>query len=413
MKRPRGGVLAILAGEDPEGPLSYAQIKASRSAAAAHGILAPDQRGGLPASAPGRTVLILPASLGRLLRVVLPARTEAQARAAAPFLLEDVLATDASALHFAVGEAQDEQGTRLLAVMDRAILAQFLERCRRHGADPQIVVFDCAALRPLAGEARAVENDDRLVIGADGQGGVSLEPALGRALAARWLQALGEPVRTVSYIGHDPEGFQAVLQGVAQVRVEPFEPLLEVLAIEAMAATAIIPNLRQGEFSSQNARSKAYGRGWRIAAFFAAAAILAQAAVQGVSGHRDMLAAAALTQQAEADFRVLQPDFPAGGDVGATVRALMNRAARAQAHPVLKVSGPLTEALRAEPNARLESLTHEAGAKAVQIVLSSAVPQAIDTVAETMRGRGFTVTMGERQQGILRTTQTMLLEPVG
>ncbi len=410
MKRLKGEVLALLAGEDPDGPISYARLAPGRGETA-HGILAVDQRGGAPAARPGRTILILPASLGRLAQAILPARTEAQARAAAPFLLEESLATEGAALHYAVGAAQNEEGQRLLAVIDKALLARFLARCRGHGADPHIVLFDCAALRPEPGEAKVVETGDRLVIGADGQGGVSLELALGRALAPRWLQSLSERLGTVAYVGADPAGFRAALNGHAQVRAEPYEPAVEVLARDALMATAAIPNLRQGDFAAGAGRREGGGRGWRIAAFFAAAAILAQGAAQGVAGYRAMQEAQRVQSGAETAFRAMLPDFPAGGDIPATVRALQNSAARAQIHPVLIVSPPLTEVLAALPEARLDNLTHAPGETAVRIVVSSQSPAVLQAVAEGLRGRGFSVTQGGGGQSLTRASQEMIVEP--
>jgi general secretion pathway protein L len=410
MKRLKGEVLALLAGEDPDGAISFARLAPGR-AETAFGVLAPDQRGGAPAARPQRTILILPASLGRLTQAVLPARTDAQARAAAPFLLEESLATEGASLHYAVGAAQNEEGQRLLAVIDKALLARFLARCQGHGADPHIVLFDCAALRPAAGEAKALETDDRLVIGADGQGGVSLEPALGRALAPRWLQSLSERLGVVSYVGPDPDGFRAALQGRAQMRTEPLEPAVEVLARDALMATGVIPNLRQGEFAAGAARRDGGGRGWRIAAFFAAAAILAQGAAQGVAGQRALEEARRVQADAEAKFQALVTDFPPGGDIPAAVRALQNSAARAQTHPVLQISPPLTEVLAGLPDARLDSLRHAPGESGVRIVVSSQSPAAIGAVAEGLRGRGLSVTQGQTGQSLTRASQEMIVEP--
>jgi general secretion pathway protein L len=410
MKRLRGEVLALLTGEDPDGPISFARLAPGR-AETAIGILAVDQRGGAPAARPQRTILILPASLGRLTHAVLPARTEAQARAAAPFLLEETIATEGADLHYAVGAAQNEDGQRLLAVIEKALLSKFLARCRGHGADPHIVLFDCAALRPEPGEAKALETDDRLVIGADGQGGVSLEPALGRALAPRWLQSLSERLGSVAYVGADPIGFRVALQGQAQLRALPLEPAVEVLARDALMATAVIPNLRQGEFAPGTARREGGGRGWRIAAFFAAAAILAQGAAQGVAGHRASQEALRVEAAAQSAFRDLLPNFPEGGNIPATVRALQNSAARAEAHPVLQISPALTEVLAGLPDARLDSLTHASGDVGIQIVVSSLNPAAIQAVADGLQGRGFSVTQGPGGQSLTRASQDMIVEP--
>jgi type II secretion system protein L len=409
MKRLKGEVLALLAGEDPDGPISFARLDPSQSETA-FGVLQADQRGGAPAARPQRTILILPASLGRLTQANLPARTDAQARAAAPFVLEESLATQGAALHYAVGASQNEDGRRLLAIIDKVLMARFLARCRAHGADPHIVMFDCAALRPAPGEAKALETQERLVIGADGQGGVSLEPALGRTLTPRWLQSLAEPVDRIDYVGEDPAGFRAALQGHAQVQALTPEPAVAVLARDALRATEIIPNLRQGEFAAGASRREGGGRGWRIAAFFAAAAILAQAAAQGVAGHRAWQEAARIEAEAQNAFRALLPDFPENGDIAATVRALQNSAARAEDHPVLQVSPPLTEVLAGMPDVRLDSLTHAPGEAGVRIIVSSLNPAALPAFAEGLRGRGLAITEGPSGQSLMRASQELAVE---
>jgi general secretion pathway protein L len=378
----------------------------------AQGDLTIGGRGGVPAAQPNRTILILPASVGRLTRVILPARTEAQARAAAPFLLEQTLATDAAMLHYAVGAAQNADGERLLAIIDKNLLQRFLDRCRSHGADPQIVIFDCCALTPNPTEAKAVETTDRLIISAGGQGGVSLEPALARTVVPRWLQTLSEPIRRIAYVGERPDMLQTALGPSAEVYAAPPASAIEVLASDAVAATEAAPNLRQGDFAPGPAGARHQGRGWRIAAFFAAAAILAQAAVQGVEGHRDAQAASHIFAQAEADFRAMKPDFPVGGDIGAAVRAAQNSAARADVHPVLGVSAPLTDVLRAHPEARLDSLRHEPGVTGVRIVVSSLAPEALDAVAAELRGQGFVVSQSPGEPSFTRLSQTMAIEPM-
>lgn len=410
----RGSVLALVAGDDPDAPVTYVGINPDRDQTdvATQGLLTADQRGGAPAARPSRTILILPASTGRLTRVTLPARTDAQARAAAPFMVEQTLATDSAALHYAVGASQTPEGERLLAIIDKRLLQRFLDRCCQHGADPHIVVFDCSALKPVSGEVKAVETDERLVIGAAGQGGVSLEPALARSVAPRWLQTLAEPARRVAYVGGRIADLQAALGPAVEVYPAPAASVADVLARDALAATEAVPNLRQGDFAVGPSGQRDRGRGWRIAAFFAAAAILAQAAVQGVAGYRDAEAAAQITAQAEADFRAMKPDFPQGGDIGAAVRAAQNNAARAGSHPVLTVSGPLTEVLRAQPEARLDSLRHEPGVTGIRIVVSSVTPAALDAVAAGLRERGFVVSLSPGEASLTRSSVTLTFEPV-
>lgn len=414
MRGRREGVLALLAGDDPDGPLAFALLRGAgaEAAAVAQGALTADQRGGAPAVRPSRTILILPASHGRLTRAALPARTDEQARGAARFLLESSLATDGAGLHYAVGAAQNAQGDRLLAAIDPALMRRFLDRCRQHGAEPFIVVFDCAALQPAPGEAKAVEDGERLVIGAGAQGGLSLEPTLARTVAPRWLQSLPEPVRRIVYVGPDAPALQDAVGPLIEVRRAPPAPALEVLARDALAATATAPNLRQGAFAAGAVGADGQGgrgRGWKLAGFLAAAAILSHAAAQAVAGFRDDQEAAAVRTQTEAHLRTLDPDLAEGADLGPALAALSNSLAREAPHPVLAVSEALTETLRGVPEARLDSLTYEVGDPQIRALVSSPAPAALAAVAAALQSQGFAVTVSPGAPSLVRASQTLAI----
>jgi len=411
MRGRRQGILALLAGDDPSGPMAFAVLAGEGSGAEAaplaQGVLTADQRGGAPAARPSRTILILPASLGRLTRAALPARTDEQARAAARFLLESSLATDGAGLHYAVGAAQNAEGDRLLAAIDPALLQRFLDRCRQHGAEPFIVVFDCAALQPAPGEAKAVEGGDRLVIGAGAQGGLSLESALARTVAPRWLQSLPEQVRRIVYVGPDAAALQDAVGPSIEVRRAPLAPTLEVLARDALAAKETAPNLRQGTFAAGAGGQARAGRGWKLAGFLAAAAILSHAAAQAVAGFRDGQEAIAVEAQTQAQLRTLDPALAEGADLGPALAALSNSLQRAAPHPILSVSEALTETLRAAPEARLDSLTYEAGASRIRAVVSSPAPSALAAVVAALQAKGLDVMVSPGASSLVRASQTL------
>ncbi|HRO04072.1 MAG TPA: hypothetical protein PLS69_10765, partial [Terricaulis sp.] len=81
-------ILLLIGGSDPEAPMAWAQID-DAGAIEAQGVLAPGAQA--PAAPPARTVLVLPGADARVKLLDLPARTEAQARAGAPFLFEGAL----------------------------------------------------------------------------------------------------------------------------------------------------------------------------------------------------------------------------------------------------------------------------------------------------------------------------------
>jgi type II secretory pathway component PulL len=202
------------------------------------------------------------------------------------------------------------------------------------------------------------------------------------------------------------------LEGVALVRADGPGAAAQILARDALEASAAIPNLRQGAFAPSGERGAGRsGNAWRIAAIFGAAAILAQAAAQGVSGWRDRQTAAGVEADARAQFRAMAPAFPEGGDVLAAVRALAAGAERAETHPVLRVSPSLTEALKAEPRVRLDSLAHRPGEKGVEVTLSTTAPEALPALIAALRAKRLAITEAPPASGPIRVTQTLKLEP--
>jgi general secretion pathway protein L len=382
--------LIFIAGAEPSDPLPWVRLRDGEPIE--RGVAGPGERGGVRAAPPARTALVLRASEAHIKRQELPARTEAQARAAAALLFEkDVVG--AGALHYAVGAVQNETGARLIAAISPERLTAWLARCRVHGADPQIVALDCTVLPQVGSDIEAVETADRYILASGDGGGLSLEPALARAVASRWLAQLQRTVRTAGYAGPDAAGFARLLEPGVQLIVRASPDLDLALARGVLDAGDHTPNLRQGVFAPAGGRSRA-ATGWRVAAGLAALSILLNAGVAAYSGWRDASAATRVIAQAEENFRKARPDIKQVSNLRAQVAALSNAASRAERHPVLATADPLVRALLANPGVRLDELTHQAPEAGVRLRLSSEAEPALAATVEHLRAQGLRVTPG-------------------
>lgn len=377
--------LVLIGGDAPNAPMAWARVGSNGDVSAqdvAH-VTPP------PATPPQRTFLVLPGAEARLQRLDLPARTEAQARAGAPFLFEGALADD-SDMHFAVGEAQDASGARLVAAISAHRLRLWLERCRVFGADPHYVLLDCTVWPVEEDELVIAAFANRVIVAAGAAGGFSIEPALAAPVFSQWLRNANIAPRRVTLLGGDESAWRQALGQYANIlqAAQAVEPVAA-LADGAISAPAAAPNLRQGEFAVAT-RSAAPLRLWRFAALLAAAALLLQIGSQLIDGIRDRQAASQIQAAAERDFRALNPDTRVV-NLRAQVAALTNQVQQSARHPVLTVSTPIVEALRQHPLVRIDDVRHQAPGRAVRVQLSAPDAASLEAVAAALRAGGLTL----------------------
>ncbi|MEZ5995731.1 MAG: type II secretion system protein GspL [Hyphomonadaceae bacterium] len=369
--------LILIGGDRPDAAMVWA-----RADAEGHVLEQGLAEGACPAAHPGRTVLVLPGAEARVQRVEMDARTQAQARAAAPFLFERALA-DQNDVHYAAGDAQ-VGGARLLAAVSRARLHAWLDRCRALGADPHVVVLDCTVWPVDAGEITVAAFPNRVIVSGGELGGFSIEPALAPPVFARWLSDAQAGARRIALFGGDA----AVWQNVgARMESRPALDPVSALARGAVEAPDFAPNLRQGEFApaGRNAQPLAL---WRFAVLLAAAALLLQIGSQLISGWRDHQGAARTLAAAERDYRALNPNAGRIVNLGAQVRAALNRAQQAGRHPVLAVSAPVVATLAQHPLVRIDSVRHQGPDRRVQIQFSATDQAALEAALSALSSGG-------------------------
>ena len=258
---------------------------------------------------PGESVLSRP--------VRLTARSESQARAAVSFLLEDDVAVEDRALHFAVGPAGDGQSAtganRLAAAVSTDVMTEWLAPLRHPALRLDEVIPDYVALLPPAGKIWLIDRG-ALVSAAlsPAEGGPAFGFTTDRGLVPIVMpdlleQAPDAPVRIFSDSGADltPEN------GWGERVVDRRPGLSDTEFVSAAAAqdrSRSPISLAQGPFAPRSPW-RASVKAWRTAAGLAAGLVLAVVATTALDAYRLHARADALTAQAETVFREAFPDI--------------------------------------------------------------------------------------------------------
>lgn len=379
--------LALFAREEPEAPLAWAQIDLRTKEIVARGDSAP------PAAAAARTVLILSGSDAQIRQLLAPSRTQAQARAGVAYLFEGALA-DPDDVHFAVGEAQDSDGRRLAAALSGARLSAWLGACRRAGADPHAVYLDVTLWPGEANTAVVALSGERALVCGGPHGGYAIEAAIAPSLFARW--ASQNSLRTTS-IRVDERALESWRRILPDAALSPLTPsdVDGDLARAAFSPPEFAPNLRQGAFAVAGARRPQW-RLWSLAGAIAVVGVLAQSGMQAYAGWRDEQATAAVLEQTQTAFKAARPDVTRIVNLRAQVRAAVNAAGRAGAHPVLKAGEPLRRAGLAQPLVRLEDMRHQAPDRTVQLRFSAGDAQSLQALLVWFQAQGIKAEMKDQ-----------------
>lgn len=395
--------LVLLGGDSPDAAIEWALVDIESGNVSSSGVT----RGGdvLPAVAPARTALILPGSDAQLKRLELPARSEAQARAAAAYMFEGAFAAHDD-VHYAIGAAQNEAGERLVAAIDAARLSQWLERCRSKGADPHFVALDFTLWPVRIGDVEIIDTPRRTIVAAGLLGGFSIEPALAPSLFKRWFAQTGAS-GGVYLTGGDPDAWAPQIAGPMHAR-SAADPVAT-LARAAIDPPDAAPNLRQGAFAPVVATRRGLGV-WKFALVLALLAVLIQIGTLTLAGWRDHRAAQAILVSAERDLRAARPDVTRIVDLRAQTQAMVNAIEQSGAHPVLRLSQPVVRALQTQPLARLDEVTHEGPGRTVRLRFSALQAGTLEAFAGELRNQGLEATAGQQEPREGRVTMQFTIE---
>ena len=377
MPRAAGGAAAWLVTDEAGRPLAAVQTGPLESAASA---------------ASGRRVAVLVHAADVLsLDAELPASAGARAAQLVPFALEEQLANDIEAQHFAVAPAGDA-GRTAVAVVSRKLLDDWLSQLAAAGIAPDLLCSEAALLPRIAGQAVALlEGDTLLLAVGDARPPVVMSAPAGGFAAALEI-ALGDRAAETSLeLYSNPIDWQRRSAEVEATRTRLADLHTQLLASGALPwLAAQVPqaapiNLLQGPYAPRTSLRASWSR-WRMAAGLAAALLLLHAGSQLYSLWHLGREARELDAQISA---IAGPQF-AGADesirprLEAELRDPGATGGRSGLLPALQV---LAQAMSSSPGARLRSLTFRDGALQLKVRANDA--QGIDRINQSLRSAGW------------------------
>ncbi|MEO1567785.1 MAG: type II secretion system protein GspL [Pseudomonadota bacterium] len=235
-------VLIVFGGEAPDAPVTVCTVEGRSGAPQPN---AP-QFGDIGMCGGQDIILVLPGYVITALEAPIAARSERQALAAAPFAVEDDLASDPDSLHFALAPQArgDQTGLRTVLAMDKDLLGAWIGAASAAGARLKAVLPDYWCLPSVDDSITALGTEDRLVL-RDGDWGVSVDGDMAEAVVPAVIEGRpnGREVSLVAGFHHDVPSLSAGLQG------QSTENLYAVMAQGAVKAG---PGMLQGGFAVRN-----------------------------------------------------------------------------------------------------------------------------------------------------------------
>jgi general secretion pathway protein L len=338
-----------------------------------------------------RVLLLLPGTDVSLAEPELPVRGGARLAQAVPFALEEQLATDVDALHFAVGTRAPGAAETPVAVVSRALLDRWLGACSAAGIHPSAAYCESQAV-PVSphGCTLLLDEDTLYVRRADGVPYALDAQPLVAALELALGPAAEPGEHVVFYATPDEyETHRTLIEGLRartatlQVKLLP-DGALPLLASHLAGLEAI--NLLQGSYSAPSSLGTQLKQ-WRIPAALAAGTALVFLVSQGVS----------LWQMSRAEKRVDAQIAELFGQI-LPGQKLIN--ARDQVEGVLRQRGGgnaallpavslLAQAMARAPAARVEALNFRGDA--VELRLVAPTVEALDGIKQAMTRDGVRV----------------------
>lgn len=374
----------------PEAPASWLIVDANgaRSGPARSGTVAD----ALPLAGGRRVLLLVPGSEVALAEPELPLRGSARVAQAVPFALEEHLASDVDALHFAIGSRADSAMGTPVAAVARGLMERWSGTCLEAGLAPQAAYADSAVVPTMATGCTLLLDESALYVRrADAMPFVLDAEPLATALDI----ALGTPADEGMPGEHvtffvSPGEYEAnrdLIEGLrartASLQVKLMtEGALPVLAAQAVGANAV--NLLQGTYAPRRSVSGGLQR-WRLPAALAAACLLAFLAVQALSLWKLSRAEKRLDAQITEVFQQALPGQPVVDPRAQMQGVLGGGSAHGALLPALSV---LAQALAGAPaGGKVEAINLRGDALDLRLVAPTV--EALDGIKQAMARNGI------------------------
>ncbi|NKF23142.1 type II secretion system protein GspL [Solimonas marina] len=339
---------------DPAEPVDYCVARADAIASFVV------QRGTLDAIAPlgshRRVVVLVPSADVRLAAAEIPARQPAKVLQAAPFVLEEQLAEDVDALHFALGARQPDNRWPLAIISHVRMQAwlSLLAECQLH---VDAMIPDLLALQvPDEQHATALIDDDQVLVRSERSSGFVCQI---EDLPLCLEIADPDKARTISVVV--PRGNPLDLSRIGWP-LEPrhgFASPLEALLQQLRSADAI--DLLQGRYSQKRNRMR-WLAPWKNAAILAGVAIALGLVVQTLDVVRLRHAIDAQDSANVTRYQQIFPEEKRIVDLTNQLDQQLTALRGGNGDPFMAMVDVLTQALRAVPGLKVQTLQFRDGA---------------------------------------------------
>ncbi|MDA0954522.1 MAG: type II secretion system protein GspL [Proteobacteria bacterium] len=305
----------------------------------------------------GVVYAIVPNQHITLREIEIPTRSDAQARAAAPFVIEDEIAEDPAYVHVAVGPEM-RPGTRLVAVVAHEQMAKWGDALINQEAGNAILLPESCAHKLVEGEAMLIDHEDSILLILHGGVGFAVEIDLFALVIERLI--VESSIKSLTIYSHRFEILiPATLRGSLNINIQPSLSDVQYEKMLAAGLSTKTLNLRQGRYAPAMSPLSVL-KDWKVPGALIGALALSYLlwvllqAVQLSSG------AEALRAETETIFRQALPDVVRMVNPRAQIQARLNESGGAGDQFLILSSGLFT-ALENTPGSRLNALQFNAG----------------------------------------------------
>jgi general secretion pathway protein L len=359
-------------------------------------------RGSLAAAAQARgahrLLALVPGTEVTLAAPELPARGGAKLAKLVPFALEEQIATDIDAMHFALGRQRADLRVPVAAV-ERERFAGWLAALEAAGLAPAAVYPDSLVVPDNPAHVVVVLEGDHVVVRRPGALPLALDAdPLEAALAIAGLPTTtaddaASAAHVLVYVApadwprHQPV-IEALRDRVATLKVQVLaEGLLPLLAAGAAGQPPF--SLLQGEFLPRQGLASQWPR-WRLAVTLAAVFLVLHVATLGVDWWRVKRDEAKVDQELKAAASEALPNVHNLARLPSLRAAVEGRVRSTRAainEGLLGTLGVLAASVSAAPGTQLQSLNYRGGT--TDLTLDAPDVAALDRIQQAAKGRGF------------------------
>ncbi len=380
-------------------------LRLPRAAAEAAHWLIIDPRGaavGPPQSGPlnlaaartsGRRVCVLvPGTDVLLADPEVPVKAGVKPAQLVPYALEEHLAEDIDALHFALGRRRGESTRLPVAVVARSLIDEWLGVLREAGIVPDLMYADSDLLPENPGQAVILLEEDAVFVRPPGGGAVTLPAdALPQALEIAQSQsdtasgARGLILYTgaAEWQAHSAQ-VEAVRPHFDGIKIQLLTGGPLALFAQQLPGTQAI-NLLQGDYAPQSAVAAGW-QAWRVAALLLVGLIVLHVAGKAVQLHFLKTREQQVDASIRDTVRTALPGDPTVLDARRRMEARL-AAARGAGSGLLPALQALAQARTQSPGTNLQSVAFKNGS--VELKLQAPDATSLDHLSQALRAEGW------------------------